>query len=174
MHLAGEADAGNVFACEICCRKRFAKCGAGGAPPVFGMLLGPANLRRRERLMVCRGGRNEPPALIDDDRARAACANVNPKYVDKASSTASSQLSGDIIYSQAKMTREGQVSPRPREELQQDLETNSGDQPTWLVIRNSGRISKLAYCGRSRSVLYCSLTLTSFFVAVTVSSGMLS
>ena len=48
------------------------------------------------------------------------------------------------------------------------------NQPTWLVIRNKGRMSKLAYCGRSRSVLYCSLTLTSFLVAVTVSSEMLS
>lgn len=110
MHLAGEADAGEVFAGEVRTRKRFANRNAGGAPPVFGLLFRPANLRRCERLMIGRSGRNEPPALIDDDGARAAGANVNPEYVDKASSSASSksQLRGDIIYSHAKMTTEGQ------------------------------------------------------------------
>jgi hypothetical protein len=109
MHLAGEANASDVFAGEIRAGKRIANRGARGVPPIFGLLLGPADLRSRERLMICRGGRNEPAALIDDDCARAAGANVNPKYVDRASSTASSQLSGDIIYSQAKMTRVGQA-----------------------------------------------------------------
>src|SRR5256885_15544502 len=39
------------------------------------------------------------------------------------------------------------------------------DQLTELVMRKRGRISKLAYWGRRRSVLYCSLTLTTFLVA---------
>jgi hypothetical protein len=125
MHLAGEADAGDVFASEICSSKRFANCFAGGAPPVFGMLLRPANLRSRERLMFLRGGRNETAALIDDDSARAPSANVNPKYVDMASSTASDQRSGDIIYSYAKMTREGQAGTCPRGELLQHFELSS-------------------------------------------------
>jgi hypothetical protein len=109
VHLAGEADASDVFAGETRASKNFANCCARGSPPVFGMLLGPANLRRRERLMFLRGGRNETAALIDDDSARAASANVNPKYVDVASLTASDQRSGDIIYSYAKMTRVGQA-----------------------------------------------------------------
>jgi len=63
-------------------------------------------LRSCERLVIRRRGRNEPPALIHDDGACPARANVNPEYVNKASSTASSQQSGDIIYGQDRMTRE--------------------------------------------------------------------
>lgn len=87
MHLARETNARHIFAGEIRARKRFANCNAGGVPPVLRLLLRPADLRSRERLMICRGGRNEPSGLINDDRARAAGADVNPKYVDKASST---------------------------------------------------------------------------------------
>jgi hypothetical protein len=77
--LAGETNARNVFASETRVSQRFANRKARGAPPVFGMLLGPANLRGGEWLMLFRGGRNKLPAAIDDNGARAARANVNPK-----------------------------------------------------------------------------------------------
>jgi hypothetical protein len=109
VHLAGESNGSDVFAGKIRTPKGLANSDACGAPPVLGLLLRPANLGSRKRLMICRCGRNEPPVLVDDDGACAAGANVNAKYVDKASSTASSQLSGDIIYSQVKMTRERQA-----------------------------------------------------------------
>src|SRR5438045_6443616 len=125
MHLSGEADAGNVFACEICCRKRFVNGSAGGAPPVFGMLFRPANLRRCEGLMIRRGGRNEPPALFDDDRARAACANVNPKYVDKALLDSFEPTEWRHHIQSSEDDKGGSsVNARPCEELQQDLESN--------------------------------------------------
>ena len=109
MHLAGETDASDVFAGEIRARKRFANCDARGAPPIFRLLLRPSNLRGRERLMIRRGGGNEPPAFVDDGGACAARADVNAEYVDKASSTAQTNFVEDIIYSQPKMTREGSV-----------------------------------------------------------------
>ncbi len=52
------------------------------------MLLGPADLRRSKALMLFRGGGDDPAVAIDDDGARSSGANVNPEYVDRASSTA--------------------------------------------------------------------------------------
>jgi hypothetical protein len=45
VHLAGEADTGDVIAGEICVGERLANGKAGGAPPIFGLLLGPTDLR---------------------------------------------------------------------------------------------------------------------------------
>ncbi len=52
------------------------------------MLLGPTDLRRSEGLMLFRGGGDDPAVAIDDDGARSSGTNVNPEYVDRASSTA--------------------------------------------------------------------------------------
>jgi hypothetical protein len=79
VHLAGKADAGDVFAAEIRFGERLADGEAGGAPPVFGMLLGPADLRRGEGLVIRGGGRDNATVAIDYDGARAASANVNPQ-----------------------------------------------------------------------------------------------
>jgi hypothetical protein len=43
------------------------------------MLLGPADLRRGEGLVVRGGGRNNAAVAINYDGARAAGANVNPE-----------------------------------------------------------------------------------------------
>jgi len=43
--LAGEADAGDFFGAQIGAGDGLADGDAGGAPPVFGVLLGPADLR---------------------------------------------------------------------------------------------------------------------------------
>jgi len=56
MHLAGETDAGDVFAGEIRACERFAHGEASGTPPVFGLLLRPANLRRGKGLVIFGGG----------------------------------------------------------------------------------------------------------------------
>src|SRR5690242_4076300 len=107
MHLAGETDANDVFAGEIRTGKSFANCSASGVPPVFGLLLCPAYLRSREGLMICRSGRNKPTALIHDDGACAASADVNPQYVDKASPTAANQLCGEDHIQSAKDGKRG-------------------------------------------------------------------
>src|SRR6266478_5409443 len=88
VHLTGEAKASDFFSFEVGTRDGLANRNARGAPPVFGMLLGPADLRRSEGLMLFRGGGNNPAVAIDDDGARSSCANVNPEYVDRASSIA--------------------------------------------------------------------------------------
>jgi hypothetical protein len=76
VHLAGEAHAGDFFAAEVRSRKRLPNSNAGGAPPVFGALLGPADLRRSEGLVVFGGGRDDAAAAIEDDGAGSSGANV--------------------------------------------------------------------------------------------------
>jgi hypothetical protein len=76
VHLAGEADAGDFFAAKVRCRKRLPNSNAGGTPPVLRVLLGPADLRRRERLMFFRGGGDNTTAAIQDDGAGSSGANV--------------------------------------------------------------------------------------------------
>jgi hypothetical protein len=79
VHLAGEADAGDFFGAEIGARDGFTNRDAGGTPPIFGVLLGPANLRRSERLVLFRGGRDDAAVVIDDDGPRSSSTNVNPE-----------------------------------------------------------------------------------------------
>jgi len=79
VHLAGEADAGDFFGSEIGIRDGLATSDACGTPPIFGVLLGPANLRRSEWLVLFRGGRDEAASAIDDQGTRASGTNVNPQ-----------------------------------------------------------------------------------------------
>jgi hypothetical protein len=79
VHLAGEADASDIFAGEICFRERLANGEAGGAPPIFRLLLGPAHLRRSERLVIGCRGRDDAAFSINHDGARAAGSDINPK-----------------------------------------------------------------------------------------------
>jgi hypothetical protein len=85
VHLAGETDRGDVFAGQMRRRERLANCDAGGAPPVFRLLFGPADLWSSERLMIRRCGGNQLAAVIDYDGPRATGADVNSEKVDKAS-----------------------------------------------------------------------------------------
>ncbi len=77
MHLAGEADAGDVVTGELRARESFFDGDAGGAPPVFGILFGPADLRRGEGRVFFGGGRENAALFVDDEGARAARAYVN-------------------------------------------------------------------------------------------------
>jgi hypothetical protein len=79
VHLAGKAHAGNFFAPEVRTRKRLANSDARGSPPVLRVLLGPADLRRREWLVVFGGGRDDAAAAIDDDGAGSSSANIYSK-----------------------------------------------------------------------------------------------
>src|SRR5438876_1706704 len=85
VHLAGETDASNFFGAEIGARDGFTNRDAGGTPPILGVLFGPTDLRRSERLVLFRGGRNEAAAAIYDEGARASGTNVNPENVDRTS-----------------------------------------------------------------------------------------
>jgi hypothetical protein len=85
MHLTGEADAGDFFAAKVRCREGLANRDAGGAPPVFRVLFGPADLWRGEGLVVFGGGGDDAAAVIDDDGAGSSGANVYSEYVDRTS-----------------------------------------------------------------------------------------
>jgi len=78
VHLAGEADAGDFLCAKICARDSLANRDAGGTPPVFGVLLGPANLRRSEGLVFFGGGGDDAAVAVDDDGTRSSSTNVNP------------------------------------------------------------------------------------------------
>src|SRR5260370_42257853 len=84
VHLTGEANSSDFFSFEVGIRDDLANRDAGGAPPVFGILLGPADLRRSKGLELFPGGGDDPAGVIDDDAARSPGANVNPEYVDRA------------------------------------------------------------------------------------------
>jgi hypothetical protein len=78
VHLTGEADAGDFFGAQICARDGLANRDGGGTPPIFGVLLGPANLRRSEGLVFFGGRGDDAAVAIDDDGARSSGTNVNP------------------------------------------------------------------------------------------------
>ena len=66
-------------------REGFADGEAAGAPPVFGMLFGPADLRSGERLMFFGSGGEEAAGMVEDEGTSAAGADVNAEDRDKAS-----------------------------------------------------------------------------------------
>ncbi len=77
MHLPGEADAGNVVASKVGAGQRFLDGDGGGAPPVFGMLLSPSNLRRGEWRVLLGCGCEQPALFVDDESACATGAYVD-------------------------------------------------------------------------------------------------
>jgi len=77
MHLAGEADACNVVAAQVRAGQSLADRDGAGAPPVFGMLFGPSDLRRGERLVFFGCGCEQAALFVDDKGARAASSYVD-------------------------------------------------------------------------------------------------
>jgi hypothetical protein len=77
VHLAGEADAGNVIRREVRAGESFANREGAGAPPVLRMLFSPSDLRRGERRVLFSCGREYAALFVDDEGARAAGAYVN-------------------------------------------------------------------------------------------------
>jgi hypothetical protein len=76
VHLAGESDAGDVIRAQARLGQGFVNRQPAGPPPVFRLLLGPANLRRSEGGMFLGGRCRHPALLVDDQRACAARADV--------------------------------------------------------------------------------------------------
>ena len=70
VHLAGEPDARTVHA-------EASECGLARSPPVLGVLLGPPGIRRRQPVMLLRGGEHLA-ARADRKRLDAGGADVEP------------------------------------------------------------------------------------------------
>jgi hypothetical protein len=77
VHLPGKTDAGNIAGGEVDAGESFLNRDAASAPPVFGILLSPSDLRRRKRSVLFGGGGQQMPLLIDDESARASGAYVD-------------------------------------------------------------------------------------------------
>ena len=77
MHLTGQSYARDIVASEVGTGERFANRDATGAPPIFGMLFGPTDLRRSEGGVFFCSGREQMALLIDDEGACAASSYVN-------------------------------------------------------------------------------------------------
>jgi hypothetical protein len=77
MHLAGEADAGDIVRPSPSPLNCFGYGDAAGAPPVFGMLLSPANVRRGKWGVLLSGGTGDSALLIKNQCACPAGSNIN-------------------------------------------------------------------------------------------------
>src|SRR5205807_722396 len=82
VHLTRESNAGNVIGTQIGGVKRLADGESTGAPPVARILLGPARLRTKERLVLFRSGSDDPSSLVHDECPRSAGAYVDTEIRD--------------------------------------------------------------------------------------------
>ncbi len=80
VHLAGEGGCFDIDAGYG--GEDIANGGLGGAPPVLGVLLGPARMRRAKRLMLGRGRGDEVSFYIHQNGARAAGADIHSQKHD--------------------------------------------------------------------------------------------
>jgi len=79
VHLAGEADGGDGLAWFRGGGERSADGLLRGAPPVLGVLLGPAGVRRFEGLMLAGSSGDEFSVSVNDNGARTARAHIHSK-----------------------------------------------------------------------------------------------
>jgi hypothetical protein len=76
VHLAGKSDTSDMVAAEVRRSERLSHGNAAGAPPVFGPLFRPPDLRGSERFMLLYSGCNDASLLIDEECAGTAGPNV--------------------------------------------------------------------------------------------------
>jgi hypothetical protein len=85
VHLAGEADTGDFLGANRRFLQGFSYGDAAGAPPIARILLGPARVRRSERLMFFTARCDDGAGNVGQQRACAAGADVNAEEVDVGS-----------------------------------------------------------------------------------------
>ena len=82
MHLAGEANAGNLVCAGGGLTQDLADGQNTGAPPVAGILLGPPRMRNTKRLVILRNGRKQIPILIHNYGAGPAGSDIDAQELD--------------------------------------------------------------------------------------------
>lgn len=83
MHLAGKTDASDFVCARAGLSQRLRHGDAKGPPPIFRPLLGPADLRRSERLVLFGGRSDDFAALADEQGARAGRADIDSQEKDR-------------------------------------------------------------------------------------------
>jgi hypothetical protein len=77
MHLTGQTHARNLISAQVALRQSPADGDARSAPPVFGSLLGPADLRRGKRFVFFGSRRQDATVVGNNQSAGAAGTNIN-------------------------------------------------------------------------------------------------
>jgi hypothetical protein len=77
MHLTGKTYAPNIFSAKVGLPQCLTNRGAASPPPIFRMLLGPANLWRSKWLVFFRRGCEHRSTLVNNERPRAAGSDIN-------------------------------------------------------------------------------------------------
>src|SRR5580658_213079 len=81
VHLSGQANASDLIAAHSGGCQRFRHRHAARAPPVARILLGPANLRRRESSVVFGSGGKQASLAINNQGARTSSADIDSQKI---------------------------------------------------------------------------------------------
>jgi hypothetical protein len=79
VHLAAEADTGDLRGCGVVLSQKLADGGLAGLPPVVWVLFRPTAARRREGLMFVNGRSNDRAAFVDQQGARSPGTDIDPQ-----------------------------------------------------------------------------------------------
>jgi hypothetical protein len=77
MHLAAEADAGDLFAFGVTLFQQLANGALAGLPPIVRVLFGPTSAGRCKRLMLVDGRCDDRAGFIDQQGARSPGADID-------------------------------------------------------------------------------------------------
>jgi hypothetical protein len=79
MHLAAQADAGDLFALSVTFLEQLAYGALAGFPPIVRILLGPTASRRCKRLVFVDSRCDDRAAFVDQQGARSPGADIDPQ-----------------------------------------------------------------------------------------------
>lgn len=96
MHLPGEPEAGDFISAGSQGAESASNRQAAGSPPIVRILFRPSQLRRCERGVLFRAGRDHSPVFINDESAGSAGANVDPEELDTPSHLSSPAPKGGV------------------------------------------------------------------------------
>ena len=94
VHLSGQTDTTDLIAAHSGGGQRFRHGHAARAPPVPGILLRPANLRRCKRFVVFSGGGHDASPGINHEGARTSSADIDSQKIHSVALLAADQAGG--------------------------------------------------------------------------------